>query len=213
MYRLSIEIGTTFTSARCERAEESEALRLSSFARDLPSAQFVTGGEVQLDSLAETLRGIVDTATEELGEHPGSVEVTYPASWESGQLLLLWEALVLAGIPDAATRPVADPEPTTEVQLSPADYGERRTALVPAPAAADVAARTRTGWRRKRVWLVAAALVSVASGVTVGVIATGAPQTVRTGEDPHRNQAARLSGSPLLQPRRPRTPRRPQMPA
>ena len=196
MYRLSIEIGTTFTSARCERAEESEALRLSSFARDLPSAQLVTGGEVQLDSLAETLRGIVDTATEELGEHPGSVEVTYPASWESGQLLLLWEALVLAGIPDAATRPGADPEPTTEVQLSPADYGERRTALVPAPAAADVAARTRTGWRRKRVWLVAAALVSVASGVTVGVIATGAPQTVRTGEDP----ASESSSSAVRQP-------------
>jgi hypothetical protein len=93
----------------------------------------VTGGEVQLDSLAETLRGIVDTATEELGEHPGSVEVTYPASWESGQLLLLWEALVLAGIPDAATRPVADPEPTTEVQLSPADYGGEAHSVGPCP--------------------------------------------------------------------------------
>ena len=97
MYRLSVRIGTTSTSARYERADESEALRLSPIARDLSSAPFVAGGTVQVDLLAETLRGIVGAATEELGEHPGSVEVTYPASWDSSQLLLLWEALVLAG--------------------------------------------------------------------------------------------------------------------
>jgi hypothetical protein len=44
--------------------------------------------------------------------------------------------------------------------------------------------------------LVAAALVSVASGVTAGVIATGAPQTVRTGEDP----ASESSSSAVRQP-------------
>ena len=58
MYRLSVRIGTTFTSARCERAGESEVLRLSPIARDLPSASFVTSGRVQVDLLAETLRGI-----------------------------------------------------------------------------------------------------------------------------------------------------------
>jgi hypothetical protein len=67
MYRLGVRIGTTFTSARYERAEESAALRLSSIAGDLPSAQFATGGTVRVDQLAETLRGIVGTATEELG--------------------------------------------------------------------------------------------------------------------------------------------------
>ena len=112
MYRLGVRIGTTFTSARYEMAEESAALHLSPIARDFPSAQFVTGGRVQVDRLAEALRGIVGTATKELGEHPGSVDVTYPASWDSRQLLLLWEALVLAGIPDAATRPITDPKPT-----------------------------------------------------------------------------------------------------
>ena len=126
MYRLGVRIGTTFTSASYEMAEESGALHLSPIARDLPSAQFMTGGRVQVDLLAETLRGIVGTATEELGEHPGSVEVSYPASWDSRQLLLLWEALVLAGIPDAATRPITDPLPAPLVQVSQVDDGEPR---------------------------------------------------------------------------------------
>ena len=126
-------------------AEESGALRLSPIARDLPSAQFMAGGRVQVDLLAETLRGIVGTATEELGEHPGSVEVSYPASWDSRQLLLLWEALVLAGIPDAATRPVTDPLPAPLVQVSPVDNSETPTEVfsapgVPAQAPAEVAA-------------------------------------------------------------------------
>ena len=67
MYRLSVRIGTTSTSARYERADESEALRLSPIARDLPSAPFVAGGTVQVDLLAETLRGIVGAATESSG--------------------------------------------------------------------------------------------------------------------------------------------------
>lgn len=131
MYRLSVRIGTTLTSARYENAEEPEVLRLSPIARDLPSAPFVAGRTVQVDLLAETLRRIVGAATEELGEHPGSVEVTYPTSWDSSQLLLLWEALVLAGIPDAATRPVTDPKPAPLVQVSPVDDRKQLLKLFP----------------------------------------------------------------------------------
>ena len=64
----------------------------------------MTSGKVQVASLAETLRSIVTTANQQLGEAPTSVEVTYPSNWDPMQLLLLWEALVLAGIPDAATQ-------------------------------------------------------------------------------------------------------------
>ena len=67
MYRLGVRIGTTSTSASYEMAEESAALHLSPIARDLPSAQFVAGGRVQVDRLAETLRGIVGTATRSSG--------------------------------------------------------------------------------------------------------------------------------------------------
>ena len=100
-YRLNIEIGATFTSASYQMAEESGVLPLSPSARDLPSAQFVADGKVQVASLAETLRSIVSTANQQLGEAPASVEVTYPGSWDPSRLFLLWEALVLAGIPDA----------------------------------------------------------------------------------------------------------------
>jgi len=188
MYRLSVRIGTTFTSARCERAGESEVLRLSPIARDLPSASFVTSGRVQVDLLAETLRGIVGTSTEELGEHPGSVEVTYPASWDSRQLLLLWEALVLAGIPDAATRPVTDPKPAPLAQVSPVDDGETPNEVVSIPdvraqAPAEIAAAVPPTSTRKRVWWVVAATVTVVAGVLAGVIATGTPRASRTAGD------------------------------
>ena len=189
MYRLSVRIGTTSTSARYERADESEALRLSPIARDLSSAPFVAGGTVQVDLLAETLRGIVGAATEELGEHPGSVEVTYPASWDSRQLLLLWEALVLAGIPDAATRPVPDPKPAPLVQVSSVDDSETSTEIVstpsvPAQAPAEIAALAlpQTS-RRKRVRWVVAATVTVVAGVLAGLIATGTPRAARTADD------------------------------
>ena len=43
-YRLTIDIGAVFTSARYEEAEESGALQLSPFARDLPSAHFLADG-------------------------------------------------------------------------------------------------------------------------------------------------------------------------
>ena len=56
-YRLNIDIGAVFTSASYEGAEESGALQLSPFARDLPSAQFLADGKVQVNPLAGTLRG------------------------------------------------------------------------------------------------------------------------------------------------------------
>ncbi len=200
MYRLAVRIGTTFTSARYEMAEESAALRLSPIAGGLPSAQFVTGGRVQVDRLAETLRGIIGTATEELGEQPGSVEVTYPASWDSRQLLLLWEALVLAGIPDAATRPITDPKPVPLVQVSQVDEGETPTEVVftpgvPARAPAEVAAAMPAPSRRKRAWWVVAATAPVIAGVLAGVIATATPRDARTAGD----AASTASSSPVAE--------------
>jgi WD40-like Beta Propeller Repeat len=199
MYRLSIGISSTVTSARYARAGESETLRLSPFLPDLDSQQFLTGSRVQLDRLAETLRGIVATATDELGEEPGSVEVIYPASWESSQLLLLWEALVLAGIPDAATRKVNDLTPSLPAQASPADNGEALTEVVPVrdapmpgPAKAVVAARHTS--RRKRLWLAVAAIATVVAGVLAGVMATGTPGAARTGGDP-ASAGSRSAGS------------------
>jgi hypothetical protein len=149
MYRLSVRIGTTLTSASYEMAEESEALRLSPIVGDLLSAQFITGGRLQVDLLAETLRGIVATATEELGEHPGSVEVSYPANWDSRQLLLLWEALVLAGIPDAATRPVTNPLPAPLAQVSPVDNSETPTEVF-SPRVSPLKLRRKSPPRRPR---------------------------------------------------------------
>ena len=77
-YRLDIDIGATSTSASYHRAEESGVVQLNPFAHDLPSAQFVMSGRVQVDSLAETLRSIVTTASQQIREAPTSVEVTYP---------------------------------------------------------------------------------------------------------------------------------------
>ena len=121
MYRLSIDIGVAFTSASYEVAAGSEALQLSPSAAELPSTRFLTEDGLQADSLAETLRGMVATASQQLGEAPAAVEVTYPRTWDSNQLLLLWEALVLAGIPDALTRAAADPQPSATA--SPVDPG------------------------------------------------------------------------------------------
>jgi len=187
MYRLSVRIGTTFTSASFEIAEKSEALRLSPILGYLPSAQFITGSRLQVDRLAETLRGIVGTATEELGEYPGSVEVTYPANWESRQLLLLWEALVLAGIPDAATRPVTESLPPPTIQVSPVDESETptevvSTAGVSAQASAKVAAVPATSRRKRARWVVAA-VMTVVAGVLAGVVATATPRDARTAAD------------------------------
>ena len=112
MYRLTINIGVAFTSASYEMGAGSEVLRLSSYAVDLPSARFLTDEGLRIDWLAETLRSIVASARRQLGEDPASVQVTYPASWLSGQLLQLWEALVLAGIPDAMTQVAAEPKPS-----------------------------------------------------------------------------------------------------
>ena len=200
IYRLGVRIGTTFTSARYEMAEESAALRLGPIAGGLPSAQFVTGGRVQVDRLADTLRGIIGAATEELGEHPGSVEVTYPASWDSRQLLLLWEALVLAGIPDAATRPITDPKPAPLVQVSQVDEGETPTEVVftpgvPARAPAEVASAMPAPSRRKRAWWVVAATAPVVAGVLAGVIATATPRDARTAGD----AASTASSSPVAE--------------
>ena len=173
-YRLNIDIGTVFTSASYEGAEESGALQLSSFARDLPSAQFLADGRVQVNPLAETLRDIVSTAQNQLHEVPTSVGVSYPATWDPRQLLLLWEALVLGGIPDADTEPVGDPKPTVLAALSPVDHNQSPVAAVPARAS-----RPAIG-RRKRGWLAGAAILAVIAGVTAGVIATAVPRTAQT---------------------------------
>ena len=147
-YRLHIDIGTAFTAASYETAGESGALRLTPHAEELPSARFLADGGVHVKSLAVTLRGIVGSATRELREVPASVRVTYPASWEYNQLLKLWEALVLAGIPDAVTEPTADRTPPPPRETAPS---------------------------RRPGWLVGAAMLSVISGVAAGVFASGVP--------------------------------------
>ncbi|HKN42830.1 MAG TPA: hypothetical protein VJW23_02815, partial [Propionibacteriaceae bacterium] len=172
-YRLNIDIGAVFTSASYEGAEESGALQLSPFARDLPSARFLADGRVQVNSLAETLQGIVSTAQNQLHDVPTSVGVSYPATWDSRQLLLLWEALVLGGIPTADTEPVDDPKPTVLAALSPVDDQSPVTVL---PARAPRAAIAR----RKRGWLAGAAILAVVAGVTAGVIAIGVPRAAQT---------------------------------
>ena len=166
MYRLSIDIGVAFTSASYELAAASEALWLSPSAAELPSTRFLTEDGLQVDSLAETLRGIVVTASQQLGEAPAAVEVTYPRTWDSSQLLLLWEALVLAGIPDALTRAAADPKPSATA--SPVDPGppSAKTVLLPARARSTV----------KPGWLVVAGITAVACGVVTGIFAAGAPR-------------------------------------
>jgi hypothetical protein len=188
MYRLDIEIGAAFTSASYEMAEETGILRLSPLARDLPSAQFVVDGKVQVASLAQTLRNVVTAANQKLGEAPASVEVTYPASWDPRQLLLLWQALVLAGIPDAVTQAVADLKTSPSVPLSPGDSSETPTELTTAPTevvpASTQALPTPTPREvapsRGPRWLVATAVLTVIAGVTAGLVATGVPPAART---------------------------------
>jgi WD40-like Beta Propeller Repeat len=177
-YRLHIQIGALSTAASYQTAGQSRALQLSPNAAELPSARFLADGGVQVESLAETLRGIVVVATQELHEVPMSVRVTYPASWESSQLLKLWEALVLGGIPDAVTQPAADPKPSVATPLSPADYSRSPsdipTAFVPPPAPAQAVPRRRHGW------MVGAAILTVVAGVAAGVFASGIPRADRT---------------------------------
>jgi hypothetical protein len=165
MYRLTVAIGVEFTSASYEMAEGSEVLRLSPFALDLPSARFLTDDGLRTESLAKTLRSIVETARQQLGEEPASVQVTYPASWKSGQLLQLWEALVLAGIPDAATQVAAEPKPTASPPSADEQQSSAKTTLLPAKAAP----RVRPGW------LVIAAVAAVGAGVVAGLLAAAMP--------------------------------------
>jgi hypothetical protein len=162
-YRLTINIGVGSTSASYEMAGGSEALQLSPSAVDLPSARFLTADEVHAEPLAETLRGAVDTARQQLGEQPASVQVTYPAGWQPGQLLLLWEALVLAGIPDAATRAAAEPKLSAPPASSDDEQAPARTTLLPARATPKVSPG----------WLLVAAVTAIGAGVAAGVLASG----------------------------------------
>jgi hypothetical protein len=192
MYRLTVHIGVAFTSASYEVAEGSEVLRLSSFAVELPSAPFLTDDGLRTESLAETLRGIVETARQQLGEEPASVQVTYPASWQFGRLLQLWEALVLAGIPDAVTRVAAERKPSA----SPPSVDEQspvKTTLLPAKAAPRM-------WPG---WLVAAAVAVVGAGVVAGILTTGAQ---RSGKIPGDAESPRVTAAPTRTPERTRGP-------
>jgi len=188
-YRLTVAIGVEFTSASYEMAEGSEVLRLSPFAVDLPSARFLTDDGLRTESLAEILRSIVETARQQLGEEPASVQVTYPASWESGQLLQLWEALVLAGIPDAATQVAAEPKPTASPTTVDDQQSSAKTTLLPAKAAP----RVRPGW------LVIAALAAVGAGVVAGLLATGAQ---RPGPIPGPAESPTMTAAPTRTPER-----------
>jgi hypothetical protein len=155
MYRLTVNIGVAFTSASYEMGTGSEVLRLSPYAVDLPFAHFLTDDGLRIDWLAETLRSIVDTARQQLGEDPASVQVIYPASWQSGQLLQLWEALVLAGMPDAMSQVAAEPKPSASPPSVDDQQSPAKTTLLPAKAAPRVKPR----------WLVAAAVAAVGAGV------------------------------------------------
>ena len=180
MYRLTIDIGVALTSASYEMAAGSEELRLSPVAVDLPSARFLTADGLRTESLGETLRSVVQTAKQQLGEEPVSVQVTYPASWESGRLLQLWEALVLAGIPDAATQVAAKPKPTlspppVDNQQSPSS--QHSPDHQPAPAKTTLLPAKSAAMMRPR-WLVVAAVAAVGAGVVAGLLATGRQQPV-----------------------------------
>jgi hypothetical protein len=164
MYRLTVNIGVAFTSASYEMGAGSEVLRLSPYTVDLPSARFLTDEGLRIDWLAETLRSIVETARQQLGVEPASVQVIYPASWLSGQLLQLWEALVLAGIPDAMTQVDAEPRPSASPPSVDDQQSPAKTILLPAKAARMVRPR----------WLVAAAVAAVGAGVVAGILVTGA---------------------------------------
>jgi hypothetical protein len=182
IYRLTVEIGVAFTSASYGMAEGSEVLRLSPYAVDLPSARFLADDGLRIDWLAETLRSIVETARQQLGEEPASVQVIYPASWQSGELLQLWEALVLAGIPDAMTQVAAEPKPSASPPSVDDEQSPAKTTLLPARAAP----RVRPGW------LVAAAVVAVGAGVVAGILATDAqrPGPIPGGADSPTETAA-----------------------
>ena len=162
-YRLTINVGAAFTSASYEMAGGSEAPQLSLSAADLPSARFLTDDGLQVRALADTLRGAVDAARQQFGEEPVSVLVAYPASWPPGQLFLLWEALVLAGIPDAATQADAEPKPSASPPSADDEQSPAGTTLFPARAARRVRPR----------WLVVAAAAAIGAGVVAGVIASG----------------------------------------
>ena len=159
-------------------------MRAQGTSIDLPSEQFLADGGVQRDAFTQTLRGIVATATEQLGEVPTSVGVTYPANWDSSQLLLLWEALVLAGIPDAGTQSVAVPQPSSAEPQSQAEQGQLPsdvpTQFVPASSPPIKAPRRNPGW------LVGAAILTVIAGVTAGAIVTRVPEATQTSESADR---------------------------
>ena len=159
-------------------------MRAQGTSIDLPSEQFLADGGVQRDAFAQTLRGIVATATEQLGEVPTSVGVTYPANWDSSQLLLLWEALVLAGIPDAGTQSVAVPQPSSAEPQSQAEQGQLPsdvpTQFVPASSPPIKAPRRNPGW------LVGAAILTVIAGVTAGAIVTRVPEATQRSESADR---------------------------
>jgi hypothetical protein len=176
-YRLNIDLGISFTSAGYESSGQSVALRLAPFGNDLASERFLENGRVQLDALAETLRGIVVIAKQQLGELPASVRVTYPAAWESRQLLQLWEALVLAGIPDAVTQPAAEPKLSVAVPPGEADTGQLPsdvpTQLAAPPPLTTAPPQGRSTRRSRPGLLIGAAILSVIAGVSAGAITTG----------------------------------------
>jgi dipeptidyl aminopeptidase/acylaminoacyl peptidase len=201
-YRLNIDIGATSTSASYYRAEESGVVRLNPGAPDLPTAQFVMGGSVQVASLAETLRSIVATASQQLGETPASVEVTYPSSWDPMQLLLLWEALVLAGIPDAATQAVADPKPSAAAPRVEDETAEAETALLSQPAArriepepsdAETALLSHPAAPIAKRWLVVTVLAAINAGVAAGVLVVDGPRPTSLAGGP---ESRTVSSSP-----------------
>ena len=84
----------------------------------------------------------------------------------SSQLFLLWEALVLAGIPDAVTLAVADPKPLVSAPRIEHEPSEAKTAPLP-QAAAPIP---------KRRWPVIAAIAAIGAGVAAGVIVAGVPR-------------------------------------
>lgn len=215
-YRLNIDLGLSFTSAGYQSRGQSVALRLGPFRNDLASARFLENGRVQLGALAELLRGIVVIANEQLGELPASVRLTYPASWESRQLLQLWEALVLAGIPDAVTQPAAEPKLSVAIPPSEADTGQLPsdvpTQLVAAPPPLRTAPQPRSTRRNRPGLLIGAAILTVMAGVSAGAITTGvvrdagAPEAVEpqsssssvASEPPARASSGRVTAVPAV---------------
>jgi hypothetical protein len=102
MYRLTIDIGVAFTSASYELAAGSEALQLSPSAAELPSTRSLTEGWTSGRFTGGNAlwhgRHRQSAARRSSRDGPGDLSKNVGLS----QLLLLWEALVLAGIPDAS---------------------------------------------------------------------------------------------------------------